>query len=355
MKIHFDVTCLMPKRISGIGVYARELYGALKAEKVDIEPVTKLSRIFKPSAVLDHIKEKERTFWGPLEALKGTSIIQGPDFRLLSNSTKFFKIVTIHDLAVFHKDFNEEAFRHHGQRKTKEVLYKGQPDVIVADTEIIAEEIREFFPDFASRVVCIPPGSDHLLKHQKSIDRPSKKSPYFLFAGHLETRKNVLGVVKAFEILERKHVGIRLVLVGKDGYQGEEIRKYISTSSAKKAIDVKGYVDETELRALYTHATAFVFPSYYEGFGFPILEAMSLGCPVITSNGGAMGEVAGTAALLVDPNEVEEISHAMERLLEDSKLARKLMDLGEYRFRDYSWKKCADGFLKLYKSHTPLI
>jgi hypothetical protein len=164
VKIHFDVTCLMPQSVSGIGVYARELYRALKIENVNIEPVTKLSRIFKQSFVDTHISDKARTFWGPIEGLRGKSIIQGPDFRLLTNSKKFFKIVTIHDLAVFHQGFNNEKFREHGQRATQAVLNHGQPDVVIADTEFIANEIRNYFPEVAKRVLCIPPGSDHLLK-----------------------------------------------------------------------------------------------------------------------------------------------------------------------------------------------
>lgn len=339
----------MPQKISGIGVYARELFGALKKQNLDIEPVTRLSRILKSSAVEQHLGQSARPFWGTAESLKGRSIIQGPDFRLLSNSKRFAKIVTIHDLAVFHKGFNSESFREQGQKATRDVLYNGNPDVVIADTEVIANEIREHFPELRDRVKCIAPGSDHFLKAQRDIGRSSKKSPYFLYAGHLETRKNILGIVKGFEIVARENVGVRLVLVGKDGFQADDIRKYISESSAREFIDFRGFVTDGELHALYTSATAFVFPSFYEGFGFPILEAMSLGCPVITSNCGAMAELAGDAALLVDPHSPEHIADAMGRLLKDRSLVEQLMSAGDKRFRHFTWEKCAQTFVNLYK------
>ena len=95
---------------------------------------------------------------------------------------------------------------------------------------------------------------------------------------------------------------------------------------------------------------AFVFPSFYEGFGFPILEAMSLGCPVITSNCGAMAELAGDAALLVDPYKPEQIGEAMGRLLKNPSLIEQLMTSGDKRFRHFTWEKCAQNFVNLYKT-----
>lgn len=346
MKVYFDVTSLMPERLSGIGVYTRELFLALKTQKADIEPVTKLSRVLKQSAVQKHIKQKERSFLGVIESLKGPSIIQGPDFKLLSHSSRFKKIVTIHDLAVFHKGFNDEKFREQGQRATRQVLEKGQPDIVIADTHVIADEIREHFPEFCDRVRCISPGCDHLVG--ASPKKQTQKAPYFLYAGHLETRKNVIGIVKAFEHIASKHKDARLVLVGKDGYQADDIRRSIESSDAKQAIELKGFVSDKELQSLYASATAFVFPSFYEGFGFPILEAMSLGCPVITSDRGAMAELAGDAALLVDPYNHEHIAAAMESLLTEPTLVEKLMSAGEQRFPKFTWQQSAESFLALY-------
>ncbi len=350
MKVYFDVTCLMPKRVSGIGVYARELFKALRDQDAPLEPVIKLSRVLKPSSVEAHIGQPAKPFFAPLESLRGGGIIQGPDFRLLSHSNRFKKIVTIHDLAVFHKGFNSEPFRESGQAATRDVLHNGQPDIVIADTEVIANEIRQQFPEFKNRVRCIPPGCDHFLKTQKNFVPNVHKSPYFLYAGHLETRKNILGIIKGFEVVARKHADAKLYLVGKDGYQSDEIRAYIQASSAQTAIEQKGFVSNEELQGLYAGASAFVFPSFYEGFGFPILEAMSLGCPVITSNYGAMKELAGEAALLVDPKSPDQIAAAMERVLTDSPAVQALMRMGDQRWRQFTWENCAAQFMELYRT-----
>lgn len=350
MRVFFDVTCLMPKRISGIGVYARELYKALKLESVKVTPVYKLSRILKTSFIQDHIGIKGRPCLGRLESVLGKAIIQGPDFRLLTNSNKFFKVVTIHDLAVFHDGFNDTKFRENGQQATRRVLEWGQPDVVVADTENIANEIREFFPKFSERVVCVPPGADHFSNAELFADRTDSSERFFLYAGHLEARKNVMGIIKAFELLISRKIDARLVLVGKDGFQGDAIRNYIASSFARNSIEIRGYVEEFELKKLYRNASGFVFPSFYEGFGFPILEAMSLGCPVITSDYGAMSEVAGAAALLVDPNNIESIANAMDRLLQEPSLAETLQNAGRIQIQRYTWKKCAQSFLDIYNN-----
>lgn len=350
MKVYFDVTCLMPERVSGIGVYARELFSALKLQLATVKPVYKLSRVLKPSSIEKHIGASGKPFLGFLESFSDASIMHGPDFRLLSYSSRFKKIVTIHDLAVFHDGFNSESFRLSGQKATREVINKGNPDIIVADTQVIADEIRDYFPEFRERVRYIPAGCDHFLKNQNGFERKTQKAPYFLYAGHLEARKNILGIVKGFERVAQSYPEARLLLVGKDGFRSDEIRAYIQSSSAKRSIELKGFVSYDELQTLYASATAFLFPSFYEGFGFPVLEAMSLGCPVITSNYGAMSELAGSAALLVDPKSPEEIGAAMVKLLEDSSVVAQLMESGGERWKQYTWERCASQFIDLYKN-----
>lgn len=340
----------MPERLSGIGVYTRELYKALVGKGADIVPVTKLSRAFKPSYVENHIGTTSRPFLGAIESLRRPAILQGPDFRLLSYSPRFKKIVTIHDLAVFHPGFNAESFREKGQHATLEVIYKGKPDIIVADTMFVAGELSEKFPEYAERVKCIPAGSDHFIGGSVNTSSAAQKKPYFLYAGHLETRKNIIGIVKGFEYVAQRHPYARLYLVGKDGFETERIRKVVEASPARKAIELRGFIATDELRTLYSEASAFVFPSFYEGFGFPILEAMSLGCPVITSDRGAMSELAGDAALLVAPENHEQIGAAMELLLTDPEIARSYVLKGMQRCRLFTWENSAAAFVDLYST-----
>lgn len=351
MRVILDVTCLMPQKISGIGVYVRELYRSLVAAKVDIYPVVKLSRILKPSFVENHLGSKAKPFIAPLEKLKKKSILQGPDFRLLSYSQAFFKVVTIHDLLVFHEGYTSEKNREYGQKMIPEVLYKGKPDVIVAPSYFVAEELRERFSDLSSKIKCIPHGADHFLKSSKSPKFSiSSRPPYFLYIGHLEARKNVVGIIKSFEIFAQKHSDVRLVIAGKDGFAASRIYSYISNSPFRGRIDLVGFVSDQAISDLYRGAIAFVFPSFYEGFGFPILEAMSLDCPVITSDRGAMAEIASDAAFLVDPHSEENIAAAMGGFFLNPSLRQKYIEAGKTRILEYTWQRCVESQLEVFSS-----
>src|SRR5262249_1949134 len=136
------------------------------------------------------------------------------------------------------------------------------------------------------------------------------KEPYFLFVGNLESRKNVAGLIRAFGRLKARpeHADTRLVLVGKAGFGIEDILNEAKHSPAPDHIVLPGFISNLGLVNYYQWAVGFVYPSLYEGFGFPVLEAMRLGCPVITGNTSATPEVAGEAAVLVNPRDDDEIA-----------------------------------------------
>ena len=173
---------------------------------------------------------------------------------------------------------------------------------------------------------------------------------YFLFVGTLQPRKNVERLVQAYESLpEDLRRARRLVIAGQAGWGSEGMVRHLRVLEQQGKVSWLGYVPADELRALYQGAGALVFPSLSEGFGIPVLEAFASGVPVITSNVSSLPEVAGQAALLVDPRSVDELSRAMQRLAGDAQLATRLVALGRSRARDLSWANCVRKTLDVYR------
>jgi glycosyltransferase involved in cell wall biosynthesis len=353
LKLHYDVTCLMPEKISGVGVYTKNLFFGLREQGVEITPVIKWSRAMKASHVENHIGVKAKVFvpYSGVFAPAGASVFHGPDFRLMAGTAGFKTAVTVHDLAVFHEGFNAEPFRVRGQKLVRELIEQ-RPDALVVDCDFIAEELKAKFPEISDRVHTIYLGCDHLSKNWNppSDEEIYANGGYFLFVGHIEKRKNVENVVAAFESIADKYPQVRLIIVGKDGYRGDIIRNKIKSSRHSQRIDLPGFLSKEALEKLYSGALAFLFPSFYEGFGFPPLEAMSLGCPVITSDCGTMREIAGDAALLCKPGVVESLVLRMGEIYTQPSLRRGLIARGFGRSAEFTWKRAAQGYLELYQS-----
>jgi glycosyltransferase involved in cell wall biosynthesis len=174
---------------------------------------------------------------------------------------------------------------------------------------------------------------------------------YFLFVGRLEERKNIIGIVEAFEILKKNHeISHKLILVGKFGYGGEKIRERIYGSEYKSDIILTGYVSEEKKYYLLSNAEVFLFPTFYEGFGLPILEAESVGTPVITSNISSMPEVAGDSAVLVDPKDPKEIAESIQKLISNESYKNDIIEKGFENVKRFNWEKCAREISSLFRN-----
>jgi glycosyltransferase involved in cell wall biosynthesis len=176
--------------------------------------------------------------------------------------------------------------------------------------------------------------------------------PFILMVGDLQPRKNHLGLLRAFEELKRAHPQLphRLVFVGKDTWYTKEVRRAIERYSVRDLVHLTGFVDDTDLIHFYGASDLFVFPSFYEGFGLPILEAMACGRAVVCSNTTAMPEVANAAGILFDPTSVREMTRAMADVLLDQDLRQRLERLGTNRAALFSWEKAALKTLDVYFS-----
>ena len=179
-----------------------------------------------------------------------------------------------------------------------------------------------------------------------TLDRHGITPPYLLFLGRLETKKNVARIVQAFLMLKERGIPHQLVLGGTPGVGFEDVRRLIQSSRFQKDVVLTGYLGE-EKADLFAGAEVFIFPSLHEGFGFPILEAATYGVPVITSRTSSLAEVAGNAAVLVDPLDVGEIVRAITRVIEDEKLRAELVELGRDRLRQFDWGDTAGRVLRV--------
>lgn len=253
-------------------------------------------------------------------------------------------IIITHDYAYNHFGKSQLLKRYHAFSLKK-------ANHIIAVSEYTKQETIKIFNTPEEKIRVIYWGFKSFCASKKHFPSPFDKK-FFLFVGVIKKRKNVLGVVKAYHQLKNKmklnHV---LVIVGKgSGLYFDNVISYIKENNLINNVSVVGSVSDDELTNYYQNAEALVFPSFIEGFGFPVLEAMSCGTPVITSNESSLPEVAGDAALLVDPHNIEDIASAMEKILSDPKTRSSLITKGYKQTEKFTWEKTARGYLDIIES-----
>ena len=191
-------------------------------------------------------------------------------------------------------------------------------------------------------------------KHLEKYGLQEKK--YFLFVGTLEPRKNIPGIIEAFHqvITNNAHYkkDYKLVIMGKKGWFYREIFETVKKYNLEESVVFTGYQGGEAKQSLLAHAFLFVYPSFYEGFGLPVLEAMAFGVPVITGNISSLPEVSGDAALLIDPHRWQEIAAAMLKLLSDQELVKELAKRSLKQAQRFSWEQTAEKTLALFESLT---
>lgn len=176
---------------------------------------------------------------------------------------------------------------------------------------------------------------------------------FILFVGTLQPRKNIVNLIKAFSLLPNQFKeSYQLVIVGKKGWLYEDILRAPEMFGVEDKTLFLDYIKDNELPSFYKNAEVFVLPSLYEGFGLPILEAMRYGCPVITSNVSSMPEAGGDAAMYFDPNNIEDIEEKIEKVLNDEKLRKKMIEKGSEHYKKFTWEKAAKEVLSAVESVT---
>jgi glycosyltransferase involved in cell wall biosynthesis len=180
-------------------------------------------------------------------------------------------------------------------------------------------------------------------------ERYGLDSPFILYVGTLEPRKNIPNLIKAFSKLNKGVNKYKLVIVGKKGWKYDEIYKTVEELDIKRDVIFTGYVLSEDLPKLYNAASLFVYPSLYEGFGLPPLEAMACGTPVITSNTSSLPEVVGNAGIMVNPYNVDDLAEAMREVLTNEGLRQDMIGKGLERAKLFNWEKTAADTLRVYR------
>lgn len=279
-------------------------------------------------------------------------IIHSPENSTLVTKLKFQKkIITVHDIRqhVF-PEFNIETMLSYLFLPTT----LKNADKIITVSNSTKNDIINYFQISADKIQVIYEAADKKFKPLEHEDLlPIKKKysldfPFILYVGNLSKHKNIPQLIKAFYNIRKLDCNHKLVIAGKKKWKYKEIFDLIDKLDLHDEVIFTGYVSDKDLPALYNLADLFVYPSIYEGFGLPPLEAMACGCPVITSNTSSLPEVVGDAGIMVDPYDVDELSTAIFKVLSNDVVRKDLVIKGLDRVKMFSWEKCAKDTINVY-------
>jgi len=260
---------------------------------------------------------------------------------------KIKKIITIHDLTPFlfgnEMNYLDLIYWRIIIPKSLKVT-----DKIISISNSTKDDLIRLFPDTRKKITVVYHGSHNSQDgNVKIMTKKEEVGKFFLMVGAIRPRKNIERVLLAMSKISNKN--FKLYIVGKNLNYIKKIKKLIKDCNLTERVILKGYVSDEELNILYSTAIAYIYPSLYEGFGLPILEAQLRGLPVITSNNSSMPEVAGDGAFFVDPYSVDDIRNAMEQLIQDKVLRERLINNGHKNIQKFLWETCAIETLKIYE------
>lgn len=335
MKVALDATYSIGDHLTGVGVYSRELLSGLAAHPGSWiwcyrthRFLAALRQPLPPGCSRRPLLEN----WAPRAA-----VFHGLNQRLPAASLRR-AAVTFHDLFVLTAGYSTPEFRARFAAQAR--FAAARADAVLAVSAFTASQVRDLLAVEPSRITV----THHGVRFRKFPAVP--RQPLVLCVGALQKRKNTARLVRAFAAMPP---GWRLVLAGSHGFEAQETLDAIENSPRRADITATGFVTDQELSALYAQASIFAFPSLDEGFGIPLLEAMMAQVPTLTSNRSALPEVAGDAALLVDPFQEEEIAAGLRRLAEDDSLRASLISKGLERARRFTWDRTVEQTLHVYR------
>ena len=383
MKICVDIRCLSEGRRTGVEEYTLGLlagifeidkkneyilfYSAWKKPGFDFElflkyPNVKLKKVHIPNKLLNF------SFWyfawPKIDKLVGgAEVVFSPNIIFGAVSHDARVITTIHDLSFerYPEYFSKKRRFWHIFINSKKICRRANK--IIAVSASTAADICGLYGIEKEKISVIPSAigdnfrvldrnDSSLIEVKEKYHLPFK---FMLYLGTIEPRKNIIGIIKAYNALQEKadtekneeFSRYRLVIAGSPGWLGEEIFEEIERSKFREKIILPGFISDVDKAYVYNLASLFVYPSFFEGFGFPPLEAMQCGVPVITSNNSSLPEICADSALLIDPDKPEEIFEAMWQILSDKILREKLTQSGLEKAREFSWKKTVQKTLDI--------
>jgi glycosyltransferase involved in cell wall biosynthesis len=380
MKIGIDIRCLAEGRRTGVDEYARRtlvwlferypedtfvlFFNSWKNQELDLVWATRYPNV---TVKTFHIPNKllNLSLWyfryPHLDSLLGgTDVFFAPNINFLAVSKKTKLVVTAHDLSF---EYFPEAFSWKQRFWHYVINFRGllnRADAIIAVSESTKSDLVDYYGILKERISVIYSGVDgefrplsrnneELVTVQKKYQLPYK---FILSLGTFEPRKNTVSLVKAFEAFYRVHPveskEVYLVLAGAYGWKSDELKRAVMESPVRQYIHVIGYVDPQDKPALYNLASVFVYPSVYEGFGFPPLEALACGTPVVTSSVASLPEVTGDAAVLIDPYRPDDIVVALAEIFGNQEYKEMLRARGLEQVKRFQWLETAEKTKRLF-------
>jgi len=291
-----------------------------------------------------------RLTWEMLSAKEKPDLLFVPSHTLpLAKPDK--AVVTILDIGFEHfPDFYHWADKSYHKLAIK--IIKRKADKIITVSQYSKKDISNVYNLDMEKIKVVYNGYDKETYHLIKDFEPKIKEPYILFIGRLELKKNIPRLVKAFARLKQQNPQLKhkLVLIGSKGLTFNLVEKQIKKYQLDEQIIFPGWVKDEELPVWLNGADLFAFPSIFEGFGIPVLEAMACGCPVVCSDSTSLPEAAGRATLMFDPRNVEQMTEQMKKVLTDAYIKAELVKKGLERVKNFSWKKCADQTLEVLEN-----
>lgn len=362
---------------TGIGRYALELINNLKANP-EVDAIKYLSGfkvvddlpalVNSPSISASKLKKQLRNsrlvsdiYRLTVPVLKSYAlksytdyIFHSPNYYIPPGHKK--SCTTFHDLSIFHfPEYHPKGRVHLMKKELHSSVSRAK--ILLTDSNFTKNEVSDFFDFDPERIVVAPLASsgDFLPRKEKQCQQVLEKyglayGQFTFFAGTIEPRKNIKNLLLAYQKLPLEmSLRFPLVISGYQGWESEELHRLFDIGSQRGWIKYLGYTDQQSLSVLFSACRAFLFPSRYEGFGLPVLEAMAAGTPVITSNVSSLPEVAGDAGLMVDPDDVDQLTQYISEIILNDSLRTELIDRGFLQNAKFSWVNCARETIKAYK------
>ena len=344
---------------TGIGTYTRQLamrlagrvtnFVCVRDEADDAPEVLTRTLVLPRSIRLGSVRRVAAPFY---MAWKGFDLLHFPaePSLYLLRSGRARIVVTVHGLASVRLPVElHERLPRRARLKYKHLLESVERVITVSESS--KRDIIDIYDVAPDRIVVIYNGIDEVFftdpDDLPAIDETDR--PYILSVCATIPKKNVSAAIRALAALKERGLPHRLVHIGPPGPAQAALEVEVRRFNLRNDVVFKGYVTKYELVSYYRSADALLFPSFHEGFGIPIIEAMASGCPVVTSTTFSMPEIAGEAALLVDPYDIESLISVTHRLLTNRTLREEMIGLGLQRARRFSWNRCADETVAVYK------
>lgn len=368
MKIGVDIRCLMEERYSGISEYTYNLLNqlfALDSKNQYLLFYNSRKSVKRPEFNFSNVtfrgfKYPNKLFNLSLRFLKlirldkligGVDVFLVPNLLFLNLSSACRKILIIHDLSfeLYPEFFTLKARLWHKLIGPKKLCRLA--DAIIAVSQNTKNDIIKIYGISPEKIKTVSPGISEIFFNpapEAEIEKVKKKynlaDKFIFYLGNLEPRKNVEAIILAFEKI--KEPDWHLVIAGSQAWKYKNIYKLWQKSPVRQRIKFLGYVPAVDKPALYAAAGLFVYPSIYEGFGLPPVEAMACGCPVVTSFSSSLVEAVGQAGLLIDPNNYQELAETINQILADPELWRAFKERGLARSQNFHWRKAGEEILE---------